>query len=127
MKAQLWKMFCKISMNTCATILVTLLCWFAYLEALLDSEGWLEKMSATFIGKHACNFIKKWLQHRCFPLNFAKLSRTPFCKTSANGWFWTPLMKVEPYPSSIRYAKNLIQKTFNLSMLFSCFGMLFPV
>ena len=25
---------------------------------------------------YACNFIKKWLQHRCFPVNFAKLSRT---------------------------------------------------
>ena len=24
----------------------------------------------------ACSFIKKWLQHRCFLVNFAKLSRT---------------------------------------------------
>ena len=26
----------------------------------------------------ACNFIKKRLQHRCFPLKFAKFLRTPF-------------------------------------------------
>ena len=26
----------------------------------------------------ACNFIKKKLQHRCFPVNFAKLLRTDF-------------------------------------------------
>ena len=26
----------------------------------------------------ACNFIKKWLQDRCFPVNFAKFLRTPF-------------------------------------------------
>ena len=26
----------------------------------------------------ACNFIKKSLQHKCFPLKFAKFLRTPF-------------------------------------------------
>ena len=26
----------------------------------------------------ACNFIKKRLWHRCFPVNFAKFPRTPF-------------------------------------------------
>ena len=29
-------------------------------------------------GLKACNFIKKRLQHRCFPVKFAKLLRTPF-------------------------------------------------
>ena len=24
-----------------------------------------------------CNFVKKWLQHRCFPVKFAKFLRTP--------------------------------------------------
>ena len=41
---------------------------------------------AKFTGKHlcqscgpqACNFIKKKLWHRCFPVNFAKFLRTPF-------------------------------------------------
>ena len=28
----------------------------------------------------ACNFIKKILQHRCFPVNIAKLLRTPVLK-----------------------------------------------
>ena len=32
----------------------------------------------TFTGKsQTCYFIKKRLQHRCFPLNIAKLLRTP--------------------------------------------------
>ena len=48
---------------------------------------------AKFTGKHlcqshffnkvagtACNFIKKRLWHRCFPVNFAKSLRTPFLK-----------------------------------------------
>ena len=30
--------------------------------------------------KKACNFIKKRLQHRCFPVNIAKLFRTPILK-----------------------------------------------
>ena len=38
---------------------------------------------ANFTGKHqcwslACNFIKKRLQHRCFPVKFANFLRTPF-------------------------------------------------
>ena len=33
---------------------------------------------AIFTGKHRCNFIKKRLYHRCFPVNFAKFLRTPF-------------------------------------------------
>ena len=39
------------------------------------------KNFAKFIGKHdwkTCNFIKKRLQHRCFPVNFAKFLRTLF-------------------------------------------------
>ena len=27
----------------------------------------------------ACNFIKKILQHRCFPVNIAEFLRTDFC------------------------------------------------
>ena len=39
-------------------------------------------------GLETCNFIKKRLRHRCFPVNFAKFLRTPFTKhlwiTSSN-------------------------------------------
>ena len=42
---------------------------------------------AKFTGKHlcqslfqACNFIKKGLQHRSFPVKFVKFLRTPFLK-----------------------------------------------
>ena len=31
-------------------------------------------------GPKACKFIKKWLQHRCFPVNIAKFLRTPILK-----------------------------------------------
>ena len=52
------------------------------------------KKFAVFIGKHlcwslffniiavlkVCNLIKKQLQHRCFPVNITKFSRTPILK-----------------------------------------------
>ena len=56
-----------------------------HLEA---ATGDVMKKFIIFIGKHqcwslfsinlqACNFIKKRLQHRCFPLNITKFLRTP--------------------------------------------------
>ena len=35
----------------------------------------------------ACNFIKKRLWHRCFPVNFAKFLRTPFSQDTSGGFF----------------------------------------
>ena len=32
-------------------------------------------------------FIKKRLQHRCFPMNFVKYLRTPFYRTPLGEWF----------------------------------------
>ena len=37
----------------------------------------------------ACNFIKKWPWHRCFPVNFVKFLRTPFYKTPPGDCFCT--------------------------------------
>ena len=40
------------------------------------------KSFAVFTGKHqkACNFIKKRLQHNCFPVNIGKFLKTPILK-----------------------------------------------
>ena len=40
-----------------------------------------------------CNFIKKRLQHRCFPVNIGKFLRTPILNTSAYGCFWSDFRK----------------------------------
>ena len=76
-------MSCKIPMNTRVTISVMLLCEFVYTETFswfwgVILGGGVEEFSAVknctkIIGKHVCNFIKKWLQHGCFP---AKSSKT---------------------------------------------------
>ena len=75
------------------------LCYFANLKRCLILNGdWKIAVLENFtkmIGKHVSSFIKKCLQPRYFLVNFAKFSRTQehlFCKTSANGCFWTPLM-----------------------------------
>ena len=36
----------------------------------------------------ACNFIKKILWHRCFPVNFVKFSRINFLRNTSCGCFW---------------------------------------
>ena len=36
----------------------------------------------------AWNFIEKRLQHRCFPVKFAKFSRTHFLQNNSGGRYW---------------------------------------
>ena len=36
-----------------------------------------ESIFSNAAGLKACNFVKKRLQHRCFPVKFAKILRTP--------------------------------------------------
>ena len=36
-----------------------------------------ERCAGDEVGPEACNFIKKRLWHRCFPVNFVKYLRTP--------------------------------------------------
>ena len=38
----------------------------------------LESLFNKYAGLKACNFVEKRLQHRCFPVKFAKFLRTPF-------------------------------------------------
>ena len=41
----------------------------------MESLSW-----SLFAELQACNFIRKWLQHRCCPVSFAKFLRTPILK-----------------------------------------------
>ena len=36
----------------------------------------------------SCNFIKKRIQHWCFPAKFSKILKTSFLKNTCGGWFW---------------------------------------
>ena len=41
------------------------------------------------VGLKTSNVIKKRLQHKCFPVKFAKVFRTAFLQKSSGGCFWT--------------------------------------
>ena len=43
----------------------------------------------------ACDFIKKRLQHSCFPMKFVKSLRTPFSQNTSDGYFCTLLSFLE--------------------------------
>ena len=67
-------------------VLCPLLAW----RVLLTSEKVTLKNFTIFTGIYlcwslflkTCNFIKKRLQHKCFPVNIAKFSRTPILKNN---------------------------------------------
>ena len=47
-------------------------------EYRLDKTHVLESLFNKISGLKVCNFIRKKLQHRCFPVNIAKFLRTAF-------------------------------------------------
>ena len=52
----------------------------------------LEPVFNKYAGLKACNFIEKRLQHRCFPLKFAKFLRTPLFTEHIRLLLWNYLM-----------------------------------
>ena len=54
------------------------LCWSLFLIKL---QAWRPA------GMKTCNFIIKKLQHRCFPVKFAKFLRTSFLQNTSDGYF----------------------------------------
>ena len=47
----------------------------------------LESLFNKIAGLKVCNFIKKRLQHRCFPVNFRKFSKTPILQNTSDDGF----------------------------------------
>ena len=47
----------------------------------------LEYLFNKVAGPQACNFNPKRLQHRCFPVNFAKFLRAPFLQNTSDDCF----------------------------------------
>ena len=76
------------------------------------------QMSVSFFNKvagpQACNFIKMRLEHRCFPVKFAKLLRTPFF-TEHLQWL---LLTVSGFQFATLLKKRLPQKCFSFSANF---------
>ena len=74
------------------------------------------KHFAIFTRYHLCwslsliRFIKKKLQHRCFPVNFARFLRASFCRTFVNSCLNVFLHEKDLYRKWIRrFLKNKIR------------------
>ena len=74
------------------------------------------QMSVSFFNKgpQACNFIKMRLEHKCFPVKFAKLLRAPFF-TEHLQWL---LLTVSGFQFATLLKKRLPQKCFSFSANF---------
>ena len=78
----------------------------------------------------ACDFIKKRLQHRCFPANFAKFKEHLVCRISPVGcfwmlWHWGFLSAAEPDPD---FARSVITRHGVFKTLyFTCAYLIFRV
>ena len=57
------------------------------------------------VGLNACNYIKKRFQHRCFPVKFPKLLRTPFF-TEQLRWLLLSLHNLFPLERSMKNIGN---------------------
>ena len=57
----------------------------SFVSRFLNEEAAIQRCSGYL---QACNFLKEKLWHRCFPVNFAKLLRTPFSWNISGGCFF---------------------------------------
>ena len=66
--------------------------FYRSIRLLISAKLTLLKISKNSHGVswlEAYNFIKKRLQHRYFPVNSTKVSRTPFYRTIPDDWFYS--------------------------------------
>ena len=48
----------------------------------------LESLLSLYVGLKTCNFIKRRLQHKCFPVKSVRFLRAPFLQKISGGHFW---------------------------------------
>ena len=66
--------------------------------AIFTGKHLFESLSNKVPGLQACNFIKKRLQHRCFPVNIAKRLRTSILKNICERLFLVCYRRNPPFP-----------------------------
>ena len=78
----------------CSFIIKRKICGSSYQEVFCKKgvhnyfEKFTEKHLCQSLRPEACNFIKKAIWHRCFPINFVKFFKNTFLKNSSGGCFW---------------------------------------
>ena len=80
-----------------------------------------------FLALKACKFIKKRLQHKCFPVKFAKFLRAPILKNNCERLF---LKQKDSYLNLLKYISanraNQLYVTKQFSVLFDKLGIPTP-
>ena len=70
----------------------------------------LESLFYKFADQKTCNFIKKRLQHRCFPGNIRKFLEDLFWRTSARGCFYINEKKISKRGQRVFLSKEILCK-----------------
>ena len=90
---------------------------------------WIEAATGEFLSKtrpQVCNFIKKRLQRRCFPVNIGKLLRTPVLKNICERLLLNEkkLTNFDDYMVTAAYLEKCylfyLQYVVNYSIIFCC-------
>ena len=86
--------------------------------------------AASVVVGSGCNFIKKRLWHRCFPVNFAKFLRTPFLQNTSGRLLLNPSTipdinsETNPPPTIInvvcKYLRQVLGTSFCVATLPVC-------
>ena len=67
----------------------------------------LKSLSNKVAGLKSCNFVKKRLQHRCFSVKIAKLSRTAFFIEHLR-WLLLSLTNAKRYRNGVNWLRSSI-------------------
>ena len=83
--------------------------------------GVLENFSK-FTGKHLCNFIKKGLWHRCFPVDFEEILRRPILENISRRLLLSIILTVtiSLYVNNIARKNRKVTQYLEKIILLSC-------
>ena len=76
----------------------------------------LESLFNKVASPQACNLIKKRLQHRCFPMKYAKFLRTPFLQKTSGGCFFIHKEKLRHAKTFLEIFSKLIIYTIHIDL-----------
>ena len=77
-------------------------------ESTCARTSFLIKLQAS--GLRPATLLEKRLWHSCFPVNFAKLLRTPFLQNTSGGCFWRKLTVFQEFSDFVLFTRHWVWK-----------------
>ena len=75
-------------------------------ESTCARTSFLIKLQAS--GLRPATLLEKRLWHSCFPVNFAKLLRTPFLQNTSGGCFWRKLTVFQEFSDFVLFTRHWV-------------------